>query len=92
MLRELARVLDLDSDRLLAAAGGAATVVEESLKAHPQQREAVIQLFRMAQDEGFEARERLLTRVKGEEGRRRNTDHSFLERITRTARTARMLG
>lgn len=48
MLRELARVLDLEYDWLLAAAGGAPTVFEEYLEALPQQSEAVIKLFRTA--------------------------------------------
>jgi transcriptional regulator with XRE-family HTH domain len=66
VLRELARVLDLDYDRLLAVAGAADTVVREYLAAHPQQSEAVIKLFREAQQGGFEDWEKLRSMVDGE--------------------------
>jgi hypothetical protein len=59
VLRELARVLELDVDMLLATAGAADVVVREYLALHPEQAEAVIQLFRAAQRRGFEDWERL---------------------------------
>ena len=49
----------MDDDRLLAVAGGVARVVEEYLKAHPQQSKAELKLCRMAQPEGFDESERL---------------------------------
>ena len=52
VLRELAQVLDLDYDALLALAGAADVVVREYLEAYPQQTEAVIKLFRAAQQGG----------------------------------------
>jgi transcriptional regulator with XRE-family HTH domain len=54
VLRELARVLDLDYDTLLALAGAADVVVREYVASHPEQTEAVIRLFRAAQQQGFE--------------------------------------
>jgi transcriptional regulator with XRE-family HTH domain len=59
VLRELARVLELEYDTLLALAGSADTVVREYLEAHPQHTAAVIQLFRAAQEQGFEDWDRL---------------------------------
>ena len=59
VLRELARVLDLGYDTLLAAAGAADVVVREYVEAYPQQTEAVIKLFRAAQQRGFEDWEQL---------------------------------
>jgi transcriptional regulator with XRE-family HTH domain len=59
VLRELARVLALEYDTLLALAGSADTVVREYLEAHPQHTAAVIQLFRAAQEQGFEEWDRL---------------------------------
>jgi transcriptional regulator with XRE-family HTH domain len=59
VLRELARVLELDYDALLAAAGAADLVVREYLELHPQQAKAIIQLFRTAQQRGFDDWERL---------------------------------
>jgi hypothetical protein len=53
VLRELARVLDLAYDTLLALVGGADTVVREYLEAYPQHTAAVIQLFRAAQEQRF---------------------------------------
>jgi len=61
VLRELARVLELDYDILLALAGAADIVVREYLASHPQQTEAVIRLFRAAEQRGFEDWERLRT-------------------------------
>ena len=68
VLRELARVLDLEYDRLLAAAGAAEVVVREYLTAHPEQSEAVIKLFRTAQENGFEDWGRVQTLVTGKGG------------------------
>jgi hypothetical protein len=45
VLRELARVLELDYDSLLALAGAADIVVREYLEAHPQHTEAVVKFF-----------------------------------------------
>jgi hypothetical protein len=59
VLRELARVLELEYDTLLALAGSADTVVREYLAAYPQDTKAVIQLFRAAQQRGFVDWERL---------------------------------
>jgi transcriptional regulator with XRE-family HTH domain len=59
VLREFARVLELDADTLLATAGAADVVVREYLASHPEQAEAVIRLFRAAQRRGFEDWERL---------------------------------
>src|SRR5919106_776666 len=59
VLRELARVLELEHDTLLALAGSADTVVREYLAAYPQDTKAVIQLFRAAQQRGFVDWERL---------------------------------
>jgi hypothetical protein len=52
-------VLELNYDTLLALAGAVDTVVREYLEAHPQHTEAVIQLFRVAQQRGFGDWERL---------------------------------
>jgi transcriptional regulator with XRE-family HTH domain len=54
VLQELARVLELDHDQLLASAGATDAVVREYLEAYPQQAEAIIKLFRAAQDRGFQ--------------------------------------
>jgi transcriptional regulator with XRE-family HTH domain len=54
VLREFARVLELDDDMLLALAGAADVVVREYVASHPEQTEAVIRLFRAAQQRGFE--------------------------------------
>jgi transcriptional regulator with XRE-family HTH domain len=48
VLRELARVLDLDYDTLGASAGAADGVVREYLQIHPSAAESVIKLFRTA--------------------------------------------
>jgi hypothetical protein len=53
VLQELARVLELDYDTLLILAGAADTMVREYLEAHPQHTEAVIRLFRTAQEREF---------------------------------------
>jgi transcriptional regulator with XRE-family HTH domain len=54
VLRELARVLELDYDTLLALAGAADIVEREFLESHSQQAKAIIQLFRTAQQRGFD--------------------------------------
>ena len=54
VLHEPVRVLGLDSNWLLAATGGAAMVIEEYLKAYPQQNAAVIKFVRGAQEFGNE--------------------------------------
>jgi transcriptional regulator with XRE-family HTH domain len=59
VLGELARVLELDYDALLALAGTADTVVRDYLQEHPQHTEAVIKFFRAAQEQGFEDWDRL---------------------------------
>jgi transcriptional regulator with XRE-family HTH domain len=59
VLRECARVLELDADTLLAIAGAADVVVREYLASHTEQTEAVIRLFRAAQRQRFEEWERL---------------------------------
>jgi transcriptional regulator with XRE-family HTH domain len=59
VLRELARVLELDYDALLALAGAVDTVVQEYLEAYPQHAGALIKLFRAAQQRGFEDWEQL---------------------------------
>jgi transcriptional regulator with XRE-family HTH domain len=66
VLRELARVLDLDYDRLLAAAGAADIAVREYLAAYPQHSEAVIKLFRDAQQSGFNDCQKLRTIIDEE--------------------------
>jgi transcriptional regulator with XRE-family HTH domain len=65
VLRELARVLELDYDSLLALAGVADIVVREYLEAHPQHTDAVIKLFRAAQQQGFHDWDDLLQRLEG---------------------------
>ena len=69
VLRELARVLELDYDTLLAVAGAADLVVREYLELHPQQAKAIIQLFRTAQQRRFDDWERLREIV--EKGKKR---------------------
>ena len=54
VLQELAQVLELDYDTLLACAGAADTVVRDYLEEHPQHTEAVIKFFRAAQRQSFE--------------------------------------
>ena len=53
VLRELARVLELNYDALLTLAEAADVVVREYLEAHPQHTEAIIKLFRTAQQQEF---------------------------------------
>jgi len=52
-------VLGSEYDTLLALAGTTDIVVREYLEAYPQRAEAVIRLFRAAQEEGFEEWDRL---------------------------------
>jgi transcriptional regulator with XRE-family HTH domain len=59
VLCELARVLELEYDTLLALAASADTVVRDYLEAYPQHTAAVIMLFRAAQEQGFEEWDRL---------------------------------
>jgi transcriptional regulator with XRE-family HTH domain len=59
VLRELARELALDFDKLLMLVGEGETVVREYFDAYPEQEEAVIQLFRVAESRGFTDWERL---------------------------------
>jgi transcriptional regulator with XRE-family HTH domain len=54
VLREFARVLELDADTLLATAGAVDVVVREYVASHPEHTEAVIRLFRAAEQQGFE--------------------------------------
>jgi transcriptional regulator with XRE-family HTH domain len=76
VLRELARVLTLDYDTLLALAGAGDIVVREYLEEHPQQVEPVIRLFRAAQQRGFEDWERLRqVVVKGQKDRHNHTNN-----------------
>jgi transcriptional regulator with XRE-family HTH domain len=63
VLRELARVLEIDYDTLLALAGGADVVVREYLQRHPEAETAVIRLFRAAQQRGFHDWDDLLQRI-----------------------------
>ena len=62
VLRELAKVLELDTDHLLMLAGGGEAVVHEYFEAHPEREEAVVELFRTAKQRGFKDWERL-TRI-----------------------------
>ena len=64
VLHELARVLELDYDTLLALAGAADAVVREYLEAHPQHTEAIIKLFRVAQDREFHDWDKLRQRIE----------------------------
>jgi transcriptional regulator with XRE-family HTH domain len=66
VLRELARVLALDYDTLLALAGAADVVVREYLQTHPDAEAGVIKLFRAAQQREFENWDHLLNRVLNE--------------------------
>lgn len=65
VLRELARVLELDFDAILALAGAVDIVVREYLEAHPQHTEAAIKLFRAAQQREFHDWDQLLHRIEG---------------------------
>jgi transcriptional regulator with XRE-family HTH domain len=53
VLRELARELELDFDKLLLLVGEGEKVVREYLDAFPQEEEAIMQLFRVAEAKGF---------------------------------------
>jgi transcriptional regulator with XRE-family HTH domain len=64
VLREIARVLELDADTLLATAGAADVVVREYLASHPEQGEGIIHLFRAAQRRGFKDWERLRDNIE----------------------------
>jgi transcriptional regulator with XRE-family HTH domain len=64
VLQELARVLEQDYDTLLILAGAADTVVREYLEAHPQHTEAVIKLFRTAQEREFHDWNHLCQRIE----------------------------
>jgi transcriptional regulator with XRE-family HTH domain len=68
VLSELARVLALEYDALLASAGAADVVLREYLAEHPQHTAAIIQLLRDAQRCQFEdwewLRQQLETRGK----------------------------
>ena len=59
VLRGLAQILTLDYDKLLALAGAVDIVVQEYLAEHSHQAEALIKLFRAAQQRRFEDSERL---------------------------------
>ena len=59
VLHELARELELDVDLLLRLAGLGETVMREYLDDHPTHAEEVIQLFRAAQQRGFQDWQRL---------------------------------
>jgi hypothetical protein len=63
VLRELTRVRELHDNTLLALAGAADVVVREYLQSHPEAEAGVIKLFRAAQAQGFEDRDRLCQRV-----------------------------
>jgi transcriptional regulator with XRE-family HTH domain len=53
VLRELAQVLELDTDHLLMLAGGGEAVVRGYFEAHPEQKEEVVRLFRNAKQRRF---------------------------------------
>jgi hypothetical protein len=64
VLRELSRVLALGYDMLLILAGAVDMVVREYLEAWPQHTEAVIRLFRAAQQREFRDWGHLLQRIE----------------------------
>lgn len=64
ILRELAWVLELYYDTLLALTGPVDPVVREYLKARPQHTEVVIKLFRTAQQPGVHDWDQLCRRVE----------------------------
>src|SRR5919109_4333450 len=64
VLRELARVLELNYDTLLALTGAVDTVVREYLAAHPQHTKAIIELFRAAQQRQFHDWDQLLQHIE----------------------------
>jgi transcriptional regulator with XRE-family HTH domain len=53
VLSELARVLEIDRDYLLRIVGEAEAVVREYFEEYPEQEEAVMRLFRVAEARGF---------------------------------------
>jgi hypothetical protein len=59
VLRELARVLDLDGDTLLTLVAAADVVLRDYLQTYPKAAGDVIKLFRAAQQRGFVDWERL---------------------------------
>jgi transcriptional regulator with XRE-family HTH domain len=59
VLRELARVLELDGDTLLTLAGAADVVLRDYLQTYPEAGGDVIKLFRAAQQQAFVDWERL---------------------------------
>ena len=65
VLQGLATALELDYDALLLLAGGGEAVVRAYFADHPQQAEAVVQLFRVAKERGFADWERLTRLVEG---------------------------
>jgi transcriptional regulator with XRE-family HTH domain len=64
VLRELARVLGLDYDTLVALTGAADSVVRDYLQEHPQYTEAVIKFFREAQQQRFKDWDLLRQRIE----------------------------
>ena len=66
VLRELAQLLELDEDHMLMLAGGGEAVVREYFETHPEQKEAVVQLFRNAKRRRFEDWGRLNRIVESE--------------------------
>ena len=64
VLRGIAAVLELDYESLLLLAGGGEAVVRAYFVAHPQQTEAVVQLFRVAKQRGFANWEQLTRLVE----------------------------
>jgi hypothetical protein len=69
VLRELARVLELEYDTLLALSGGADVVVREYLQRPREAAAAVIRFFRAAQQRGFDDWDQVCQRVaRGCEG------------------------
>jgi transcriptional regulator with XRE-family HTH domain len=73
VLRELARVLELDYDTLLALAGDADVVVREYLQRYPEAEAAVIRLFRAAQQRGFHDWDQLCQHIDA--GNTRGSSH-----------------
>jgi transcriptional regulator with XRE-family HTH domain len=64
VLFELAHVLELDYDQLLALADAGDVVVREYLETYPHQKEAIIKLFRAAQQVKFQDWDRLRHRIE----------------------------
>jgi hypothetical protein len=59
-----ALIREVDYDTLLALAGAADTVVREYLEAEPQHTQAVIKLFRVAEQQEFHDRDHLRQRIE----------------------------